>query len=218
MAGSRNRRGAWSAPLTWDNSVHSQSATSSRPGFTYRVPGRFVRFGLGNDRSYRKSYKRGCQETFFRARRSTRVFSCIQPPCAVLTVLARRAAARRFDSPIPRVSCSRLRRHHSFPETDKRDGCQVGNHGPIGDLWPIAFLGCSRGHRVPQRLVRKAQGPNLEPVRPLRLFYRGSPRDGEVAVIAALAQTMKLDRHNLVNVSNRRSLAGASLAAETGAT
>ncbi len=54
MAGSRNRRGAWSAPLTWDNSVHSQSVTSSRPGFTYRVPGRFVRFGLGNDRSYRK--------------------------------------------------------------------------------------------------------------------------------------------------------------------
>jgi hypothetical protein len=82
-------------------------------------------------------------------------------PGAVLTVLARRAAARRFDLPIPRVSCSRLRRHHSFCETDKRDGCQVGNHCPIGDLWPIAFLGCSRGHRVPQRLVRKAQGPNF---------------------------------------------------------
>ena len=28
------------------------------------------------------------------------------------------------------------------------DGCRVANHGPIGDSWPIAFLGHARGHRV----------------------------------------------------------------------
>src|SRR5207244_11048992 len=27
-------------------------------------------------------------------------------------------------------------------------GCRVANHGPIGDFWPIAFLGHARGHRV----------------------------------------------------------------------
>ena len=36
----------------------------------------------------------------------------------------------------------------TVPETDKRGGCQVGNHGPIGDSWPIALLGYPRGHRV----------------------------------------------------------------------
>jgi hypothetical protein len=25
---------------------------------------------------------------------------------------------------------------------------EIGNHGPIGDSWPIAFWGCPRGHRV----------------------------------------------------------------------
>jgi hypothetical protein len=33
-------------------------------------------------------------------------------------------------------------------ETRKLDGCKIGNHGPIGDSWPIALLGYPRGHRV----------------------------------------------------------------------
>ena len=36
-----------------------------------------------------------------------------------------------------------------FPETDKRErAAKVGNHGPIRDSRPIAFLDCPRGHRV----------------------------------------------------------------------
>ncbi len=98
--------------------------------------------------------------------RRTRKFSCIQPPpryvrLVVLTVLAFRVATSRHASSIPAVSSLRLRRRPWFPETGKRGGCRVGNHGPIGDSWPIAFLGYPRGHRVfIETRCRWHTGPN----------------------------------------------------------
>ena len=35
-----------------------------------------------------------------------------------------------------------------FPKLASLTVCKIGNHGPIGDSWPIALLGYPRGHRV----------------------------------------------------------------------
>ena len=112
------------------------------------------------------SYKRGCQEKRPpRPPENTEVLVHPAPPryvrLVVLTVLAFRVATSRHASSIPAVSSLRLRRRPWFPETGKRGGCRVGNHGPIGDSWPIAFLGYPRGHRVfIETRCRWHTGPN----------------------------------------------------------
>jgi len=44
------------------------------------------------------------------------------------------------------INCSR--RSLSVPKQAKQNGGQVGDHGSIGDSWPMAFSGCPRGPRV----------------------------------------------------------------------
>ena len=47
------------------------------------------------------------------------------------------------------------------PETGKRVGGRVANHGPIGDSWPIALFGYPRGHRVfIETRCRRRTGPS----------------------------------------------------------
>ena len=75
-------------------------------------------------------------------------------------------AADRCGSPYPCSFIAALWAAHpsSFRETDKRKwAAKVGNHGPIRDSRPIAFLDCPRGHRVTVETQRRSahKSPNL---------------------------------------------------------
>src|SRR5215471_8649843 len=48
-------------------------------------------------------------------------------------------------------------------ETDKQNDGQVGDHGSIGDSWPIAFSGCPRGPRVDWETARPKHGAPSKP-------------------------------------------------------
>ena len=61
----------------------------------------------------------------------------------------RGATRSRCFSPIPIVSCSLfMTAPFGSLKLVSKGGCRVANHGPIGDSWPIAFLGHAREHRV----------------------------------------------------------------------
>jgi hypothetical protein len=62
--------------------------------------------------------------------------------------LGSRAKVARLRIPIPSGFMPVIVTTRWLLKTDKRGGCQFGNHGPIRDSWPIAFWGCPRGHRV----------------------------------------------------------------------
>src|SRR2546422_1997432 len=88
------------------------------------------------------------------------------PPPEGAVILASSSPAVRFRALglIPHIPTGFMLTIVTAPSFLKRTSvtvCQVGNHGPIGDSWPIAFLGCPRGHRVPQRLVHEAHWPNF---------------------------------------------------------
>jgi hypothetical protein len=106
-----------------------------------------------------RSYKRGCQEKIGHNQLGARKISGIQPNCLNVyglgewscsgllswsTSLARATAT--LSIPVVRFV---------FPDGAIRSwklasnlGGKVANHGPIGDLEPIAFFGCPRRHRV----------------------------------------------------------------------
>jgi hypothetical protein len=105
----------------------------------------------------RNIFPRGSSATRFWSRHSaplSRSLRFFVPACCPLFRFAAGAAGR---SP----SCDFIYGRDGAIRSLKRTSrCKVGNHGPIGDSWPIAFLGSPRGHKVTQRLVHEAHSPN----------------------------------------------------------
>src|SRR6058998_2251918 len=94
-------------------------------------------------------------------RRGAVILGLIQPRCALSRSWSRCLILRCVAVTSQRGFMLAIVATPSFLKRTSMTVCQVGNHGPIGDSWPIAFLGCPRGHRVPQRLVHEAHWPNF---------------------------------------------------------
>jgi len=56
------------------------------------------------------------------------------------------AAAKRSVAVMDNRRPGKARRAVDFWNANKRNGCAGVNHDSIWDSWPIAFLGCPRGH------------------------------------------------------------------------
>src|SRR2546428_3517447 len=59
--------------------------------------------------------------------------------------VSRGATRPRSFFSIPVVSCAVMTAPSGSLKLVSKVGCRVANHGPIGDSWPIAFLGHARG-------------------------------------------------------------------------
>src|SRR5881628_2249575 len=80
-------------------------------------------------------------------RRGAVILGLIQPRCALSRSWSRCLILRCVAVTSQRGFMLAIVATPSFLKRTSMTVCQVGNHGPIGDSWPIAFLGCPRGHK-----------------------------------------------------------------------
>src|SRR5215471_3807479 len=80
-------------------------------------------------------------------------------PCARLLGMVARQL--RFSLSAVFIACSQ--RSLTVPKPTKQNDGQVGDHGSIGDSWPIAFSGYPRGPRVDWETARPKHGAPSKP-------------------------------------------------------
>ena len=127
-----------------------------------------------------------------------------------------RVLNRETVFPIPVVPCYCVTALLDSLKLISVTGCKVGNQGPIGDSWPIAFLGYPREHRVSvETPVQRRTGPNSprdtcprtrtsqEPDWPATRLIPGDGTDSLPETLTPLAVSV-LQRRNVL-LSSRRS-------------